>query len=327
MSRLDRACLGVYNHGKIKIRVNIMKSNTKGFIYALAAQLWWGIAPLFWHLLKDVNSFEILLHRIIWSYVLCAIIITATGKWKGFFDVFKCKKDVYTLMCSAALIAVNWGTYIYAVTNEKTVEASLAYYICSVLTVLAGAAFFHEKINKMKFTAILLAFLSIIILTVYIKTPPYIALIIAVTFLFYGVAKKLISVSNAIYITAIETMFLMPFAIAAFFIMRANGLTVFGNHMVVDIYLILSGAVTAVPLFLYNAAAQNILLSTFGYLQYINPSIVFLIGVYVFREPFDKVRFLSFILVWTAIIFYSLSYRVKSSNKALKEHHPHLRLR
>lgn len=303
-----------------------MKRNTKGLIYALTAQLWWGIAPLFWHLLIGVNSFEILLHRIVWSFVLCAVIFTATGKWKEFFEVFKCKKDACVLMCSAALIAVNWGTYIYAVTNEKTIEASLAYYICSILTVLAGAAFFHEKINKMKLTAIVFAFLSIAVLTVYIKTLPYVALIIAVSFLFYSVAKKLICVSNGIYMTAIETMFLTPFAIAAFFIMRAKGLTVFGNDRVVDIYLILSGAVTAIPLFLYNAAAQNSLLSTVGFLQYINPSIVFLIGVYVFKEPFDKVRFLSFILVWTAIVFYSLSYREKSSNKALKGHHSLLRL-
>lgn len=293
-----------------------MERNVKGLVYGLSAQLWWGLAPLFWHLLKNVNAFEILLHRIFWSFILCAAIITFTGKWKDIFAVFKNKKDLMLLICSSVLINANWGTYIYAVNSGKALESSLAYYICSVLTVLAGAVFFREKINKLKLAAIAFAFASIFVLTFYIKSLPVVTVIISISFLFYGVAKKLVSVNNPVYIITIETMLSAPFAAAVFFIMKSHGLTAFGEDTSTDVLLMLSGPVTAVPLFLYNAAAKHISLSTFGFFQYINPSIVFLIGVFVFGEPFDKIRFISFLLVWIAIIIYSLSFRKKSSNTA-----------
>jgi chloramphenicol-sensitive protein RarD len=296
------------------VKNNEMK---KGILYAVFSYLLWGLLPIYWKLLGNVQADEILANRVIWSFVFMLILIIATGKWSLFIETIKSfkenKKLFWALVIASILISCNWYIYIWAVNHGHIVQTSLGYYINPLVSVLLGIIFLKERLSKAQSLSFLLAAAGVLILSLSYHQFPWVALLLALTFGFYGLAKKLIKVDSAIGL-ALETMVVTPIALiyvlGLFMQGQQSFLTV---SYTTDFLLIGAGAATAVPLLYFAKGAQIIPLSMLGFVQYISPTITLILGVFVYGEEFTKVHLLSFLCIWTALTLYSLS-----SSKFLK---------
>lgn len=287
-----------------------------GIAYALLAYLIWGIAPLFWRLVDNVPSGEIVAHRMLWSAVLVMIVIIGMQQWRQFSSLLTQKKTICWLFLASVLISVNWGIYIWAVNHGHIVEASMGYFINPLFNVLLGVVFFREKLRINQWLAIVCAAAGVGYLIFAHGDVPYIALALAFSFGIYGAMKKFIMVP-ATHGLAIETGLLALPALGYLFYLNTTQSLSFGLVLFDDLILILGGAFTLVPLLFFAAAARRISMTALGMTQYLGPSLQLIIGVFVFNEPFGSERQIAFGLIWFGLFLYTIDQLNNSRQRRL----------
>jgi chloramphenicol-sensitive protein RarD len=273
---------------------------------ALSAYLIWGLFPLYWPLLKPAGAVEILGHRIVWSLLSVAVLISVTGGRRAWRAVPHDGRSLRLLVLAGLLIGVNWGLYIWGVNHGHVVETSLGYFINPLVTVGLSVVALGERLRRAEWAAVGLAALGVVVLTVQSGRPPWIALALALSFGGYGLVKKVVGVEPA-YGLLVEAAVLAPLAIGYLAIEGARGHSTFVNHGVGHGALLASsGVVTMVPLLLFAAAAPLVPLSRLGLMQYLTPTIQFVIGVTVRHEPLPATRLAGFVLVWLALVLFAV---------------------
>jgi chloramphenicol-sensitive protein RarD len=278
----------------------------RGVLLAIGAYGLWGFLPIYWKMIDIVPAAQILSHRIIWSFVFLTIILLIKKDISAFRLAIQPRKTLAIFSLAATLIGVNWLTYIWGVNAGYIVETSLGYFINPLVSVLLGVLFLKEKLRPLQWIPIFLAATGVLYLTISYGGLPWIALVLAFTFGLYGLIKKTAPL-NSLHGLTLETGIL--FLPALFFLLLAEGQgTGLIGHTgwVVSLLLIFTGIVTALPLLLFSSAAKQINLSTLGILQYIAPTMQFLIGVLMYGEPFTQSRLIGFSIIWVALLIYSL---------------------
>jgi len=264
----------------------------------------WGAVPLFWPLVKRAGALELLAHRVVWSLVISVILIIVVVP-RGWWGRIASPRNLMMLGAAAAVVSVNWGVYIWAVNHGHVVETSLGYYINPMLSILVGVIFLRERMAVLQWVAVGLAALAVVVLTVDYGRPPWIALTLAVSFATYGVIKKQLN-AGAVETLTIESAMLTPVALGYLVFLLAKGDLTFGQpgpaH---SMLLVATGVVTVVPLLFFASAATRLPLSTLGLLQYLAPTIQFLLGVFYFHESLSTARWVGFALVWVALMLMS----------------------
>lgn len=295
--------------GQRRTHKNVNKSSHDsrgGLLYGLAAYGFWGLMPLYFWAVGAVAPLEILAHRIVWSVVLLIVILTVWRRWPDLASSFRSGRTVRLLLASALLVAVNWLVYIYGVWTQRILQTSLGYFINPLFSVALGMVFFRERLRRGQWVALGLASVGLGYLIFTVGELPWIALAVATTFGLYGLVRKITPVDGLIGLT-IETMLLAPAALAGLSIGAAAGATTFGNNeRVTDGLLLLSGVVTTIPLLCFGQAARRLRLSTLGFIQYLAPSMQFLLALWVFREPFLPAQQISFGFIWVALAVFTV---------------------
>ena len=282
----------------------------RGVMYAFAAYMLWGLFPLFWMFLEHVNSLEILVNRIIWSFFFTTVFILLYGQRQQLLQDLKLlwhnKPDLIRLFAASFFISINWFIYIWAVNNGKVLETSLGYYINPLITVIFGVLIFKEKLTKPTILALCIAAVSVIILTVNYGTIPWISLLLAFSFGIYGVLKKKI-VLDATRGLAIETLMITPIALITYvFLWREQSIAFLQTDLQTTVLLMVGGILTAIPLILFAKGAQSVPLYMMGFIQYFSPTITFFLGVFYFKETFTHIELLAFAFIWLAVLVFSL---------------------
>ncbi len=290
-----------------------------GALFSAAAFLIWGISPLYWKLLKSVPALEIIMHRIVWSFAFLLPLILYQRQEKDFVRIFRKPAMLLTLAATSCLIASNWLIYIWAVNNGHVIEASLGYYINPLVNVLLGRIFLKEHLRPFQKTAVLLAASGVLCLTVYYGAFPWISLVLAFSFGIYGLIRKVISVSSLHGLAAETFLLSLPAAFWLISLKTGNSGAFLQIDRQTDLLLMGAALVTALPLLLFTIGARRLTLSTLGFLQYIAPSCMFLLGIFVFGEPFTRIQMLTFSLIWTALILYSADSVISARNGKLSE--------
>ncbi len=288
----------------------------RGIIYAFAAYAWWGFFPLYWKLLQKVPALQLIGHRIIWSFISLLVVILILKQWKSFRESIFVFKTFRIYLLAAILIGVNWFLYVWAVNAGYIVETSLGYFINPLISVMLGVLFFKEKLKLWQWIPIALAGAGVLYMTISIGELPWIALILAFSFGFYGMIKKIAPLSSLQGLT-LETVILLIPALAYLIHSENSGAGAFLHFgLLTDFLIVLAGIITTIPLLLFASAAKRIPLSYIGILQYIAPTIQFLLGIFIFKESFSINQFIGFLAVWIALIIFGLnsfkSYRAKS---------------
>lgn len=283
-----------------------MTTTRKGVGAIVLACVIWGFVPLYYKLLAHVPPIEVLSHRTLWSFLFFAAVLAWGKRLSEVRAALLCKSDLVFLAGSASLIALNWFFFIYAVQTDQTTEASLGYFIMPLVSVGFGVLIFREALSKMSWLAVALAGVAVVVLTYGVGQLPWIALILSTSFSLYAVIKKRLSVAPMVSVT-VEVLLLVPVALLVMgsFHMEQQG--AFGMDVKTTLLLMLSGPLTALPLILFSYGTQTVALSTAGILQYINPSLQFVCATIIFAEPLSQWHFVSFPLIWCALVLYSLS--------------------
>ena len=266
----------------------------------------WGLFPIYFALLDDVSPIQVVADRVVWSLAFLAILTTITRNWARSWAAARNARTVVMLGIAACFLAINWGTYVYAVSTDQVVQASLGYFLNPLVSVGLGVIFLRERLRGLQWAAVGMAIIAVAILTVSYGTIPWISLILAVSFGIYGLLKKQAG-ADAVESLTIETAVLAPLAVViiAWGILHgSSGYTSEGSGTV--LLLILLGPVTAIPLLLFGGAAVRIPLSTLGLLQYITPVFQFLLGVFYFDETMTATRWLGFLVVWLCLVLVSV---------------------
>lgn len=295
----------------------------RGILYAFGAYGLWGFFPLYWKLLKHVPAIQLIGHRIIWSFISLILVILAIKQWRQFRDSIFNLRIFRIYLFAALLIGVNWYLYVWAVNSGYIVETSLGYFINPLISVLLGVIFLKERLKLWQWIPIIIAGLGVVYLTISLKELPWIALVLATSFGTYGLIKKIAPLSS-LHGLAIETVILFIPAIAYLIYAEQNGTGAFLHFgLTSDILIALAGIITTVPLLLFASAAKRIPLSYIGLLQYIAPTLQFLIGVLVFKEEFTINMFIGYCAVWIALIIFGFNsfseFRAKSVSAAEME--------
>jgi chloramphenicol-sensitive protein RarD len=278
----------------------------KGILYGIGAYTLWGFFPIYWKFLHDVPALQVIGHRIGWSFILLSAYILLTGQWGGFRSVAFKWKTIGIYSIAAVLLSVNWLVYVWGVNAGFIVETSLGYFINPLLSVLLGVVFLRERLRPLQWIPVGLAAIGVGYLTFAYGRLPWIALSLAFTFGFYGFVKKL-SPLGSLYGLTLETGIVFPVALLYIVFVGFSGSGAFLQQgAVVDMFLVGAGIVTTIPLLMFASAAKQIPLTVVGLLQYIAPTLQFLIGVFVYKEPFDSSRLIGFGLVWVALIVFGI---------------------
>lgn len=287
-----------------------------GAIYAVSAFLIWGISPIYWKALRSVPALEIILHRIVWSFFLLVPLIILMRRWQEFIAVLKNLRTVLILLFTALIVGGNWLLYIWAVNNDHLLQASLGYYINPLVNVVLGMVFLKERLRTPQILAVVLATAGVLYLTLYYGEFPWIALALALSFGLYGLIRKVAPVGSLVGLT-VETLLLSIPALAyLFYLDRLGQSSIFRVSLKLDLMLMGCAVVTAFPLLFFTLGARRLYLSTMGLLQYIAPSCMFILAVFLFHEPFASAQVVTFILIWTALAIYSAdSVRYYRNNK------------
>ena len=285
----------------------IDSSDNLGIVYGLSAFFIWGMLPLYWKLLQSVPAFEILTHRFLWSFVFMAFIVSFTGGFRSLLAVIKDRKKLLTMFLCGFVISLNWYTFIYAVTSDFVIEASMGYYINPLVVVMLGVLVFKERLNSWQIAAFILAAIGVVLITIQYGRIPWIAFTLAATFSFYGMLKKKAQVDPATGLI-LETAVITPIALFFIYTWESSGTGAFmGAAMPIPLFLMGAGIVTATPLLLYARGVEKTAFSMMGFLQYITPTANLLLGVFVFKEDFSLLHFFSFCFIWAALIIFTLA--------------------
>ncbi|GGI42771.1 EamA family transporter RarD [Mammaliicoccus stepanovicii] len=298
----------------------MIQETKKGIIYASLAYVLWGVLPLYWNIVNEIGPFEILAHRIIWSAVFMLLLLTFTGQLTMFknatIKLFKNKKMFIAIIAAAYIITINWGTFIWAVNNHHVLQASLGYYINPLMSIFLAFIFLGERFSKLQWIAIFLAFVGVMYMTLQVGVFPYTSILLASSFALYGLIKKVVDIDAFSSIT-IECIVTLPAALIYIYYLSETDSVTFGMNASSG-WLLLSGVVTAVPLILFSAGARRIPLSLTGFIQYIGPTIMFILGVFLLNEHFDIQQLITFLFIWAGIIIYSYSKYIELSHNRKK---------
>lgn len=276
----------------------------KGILNGLAAYALWGFFPIYWKLLHGVPALQVIGHRIAWSFVLLIIVILVSKQWKEFRAAALVPQTIAIYSIAAVLLSVNWLIYVWGVNAGFIVETSLGYFINPLISVLLGVIFLRERLRNLQWLPVGLAAAGVLYLTVTYGRLPWIALSLAFSFGIYGLVKKLAPLGS-LYGLTLETALVFPLALLYLAFVGFTGTGSFLHEAaLIDILLIGTGAVTSIPLLMFASAARQIPLTMIGVLQYIAPTIQFLIGVFIYHEPFGQSRLIGFGLVWVALIIF-----------------------
>lgn len=277
-----------------------------GILYAALAYIAWGLFPLYFKQVEDVPSLEVVMHRTLWSLVFVFGVLMVRRQWSWMGTVLRQPKVLAAFVLSAMLLSGNWLTYVWAVQNQHVVDASLGYFILPLVNVALGFVFLRERPRSGQWMAVAVAAAGVLWLAVQAGRLPWIALVLALSFGFYGLLRK-VAVLGALEGLALETLVLAPVAavVLGWWAWQGQGALVQGTPATVG-WLLLAGPMTAVPLLLFAAGARLIPMSTLGILQYISPSLQFALGVWLFHEPFEPARLVGFVLIWAALLVYSM---------------------
>ena len=271
-------------------------------IHGIAAYTLWGLIPLYFKLVERVALLEVLAHRVLWSFVIIALLAFFLGRWGELGKKLRNRKILLLLSLSAALMAGNWLAFIYAVLSDQVLQASLAYFTAPLVTMLLGAVFLRERLSPLQVLSTVVAAVGLLVLTRAVGQMPWLALAIALTGSFYGLLRKVTPADGFISLS-VETLVMTPIVLAYLGYLAATG-TATGNSAETFGLLMLAGPVTTVPFLCFGRAIRGLRLSTMGILQYFTPSIQFLLAVFLFREPFSPGQLASFACIWTAVSIY-----------------------
>ncbi|MGY1747476.1 EamA family transporter RarD [Blastococcus sp. SYSU D00695] len=282
-----------------------MQEGRLGVLCGLAAYLLWGVFPLYFRLLEPAGGVEIVAHRIVWSAVFVALLLTVLRRWSHVPAAVRDRRTLAVLAAAAVLVSANWLVFVYGVNSGHVVETSLGYFINPLVSVVLGVVFFAERLRPLQWTAVGIAALAVVVLTVDYGRPPWIALGLAASFGLYGLMKKLVRVEAAPGLFVETAVVLVP-AAAFLVLLHARGEGTAGSEGAGHLLLLLSsGIATAVPLLLFAAATRRVPLSTVGLLQYVTPLMQLALGVFVFSEPMPPARLAGFVIVWVALAVFS----------------------
>jgi chloramphenicol-sensitive protein RarD len=281
-------------------------SAAAGVFYALAAFGIWGAAPLYWKAVEALPASELLGHRIVWSCAVGVVLISATRAWPEFRGVLASRRLWLPVLVTALVIGCNWFVFLWAVLHDQVLATSLGYYITPLVNVLLGVVILRERLRPWQIAAVALAAAGVLQLALSLGELPWVTLALAFSFGIYGLLRKLAPVQPVVGF-GFETLALAPLACAGLAWLAHGGRTVFpSSNPMLDLLVIGSGVFTAAPLICFNSAAKRLRLSTLGLLQYIAPSITFLLAVALYDEPFTRTHALAFGCVWVALTVYSL---------------------
>lgn len=294
-------------HSDIHAQKTQQEHSRAGFFYALGAFVMWGFLALYWKATSHINAVEVTAHRVIWSLPVAALVLFVMGRTGDILPTFKSPGRLFVLFLTSMMISVNWGIFIWAIAEERTLEAAMAYYINPLVSVAMGAIFLRERFDKLQMLAVMLACLAVLMLTILQGVLPWISLTLALTFALYGLLRKTVDVGPAQGFL-IEVVLIYPLAILYITFSLLGGNLAFGSTGAGDMgLLILAGPATAIPLILYANGAKRLRLSTIGMMQYIAPTIIFLISIFVFGETLKPPQVIAFIAIWAALALYSWS--------------------
>ena len=295
-----------------------MTKFNKGLLFGISAYLIWGLLPLYWQLVQEAGAYEILAHRGIWSLLLCVVLLALRKQIKSAYVMVRSSRTLSLLFLASGLLTINWGVYIWSVTVNRVVEAALGYYITPLINVTFGVLLLREKLRPLQWTAVGFAAVGVAILTVGYGALPWIALVLSISWGSYSLIKKSLNL-GALETLSVETFFAFLPNLIYLFIIERNGSAAFGDGLMMSILLFGAGAATVVPLLLFNGSTTRLPLSTVGLLQYITPTIMFFIGIFINNEDISTLKIAGFAFIWIALAFlsrdlYRSSRTVNNSN-------------
>jgi chloramphenicol-sensitive protein RarD len=288
-----------------------LSKNKLGLLFGISAYSLWGAFPLYWPLLEPANALEIVSHRAVWTLVFCFIVLAATKALKSTLVTLKQPKITIRLFLTSLLISINWLVYIWATNNGHVVEASLGYYINPLIIIGFGVILLKEKMRPLQWVAVTIASIGVLVLTIDYGRLPWIALALAVSWGSYGLIKKQLGL-GALEGLAIETLISAFFYLGYLIYIGNQGTGQFGHSWGLTLLLMSAGAVTAIPLLLFNGSTNRLPFTTIGLLQYITPTLQFSVGVWVRHEDMPTARWIGFLIIWVALSTLALDL-VKSS--------------
>jgi chloramphenicol-sensitive protein RarD len=276
----------------------------KGVLYGIGAYVLWGFFPIYWKVLHQVSALQVIGHRIGWSFIVLIIFILITKQWQDFRAAAFNAKTIGIYAVAGVLLSINWLIYVWGVNAGFIVETSLGYFINPLLSVLLGVLFLRERLRPAQWIPVILAAVGVVYLTVVYGRLPWIALSLAFSFGIYGLVKKLAPLGS-LYGLTLETAIVFPIALIYLVFVGVNGTGAFLHTGArIDLFLAGAGIVTTIPLLMFASAAKQIPLTMVGILQYIAPTLQFLIGIFIYKEPFDQSHLIGFGIVWIALIVF-----------------------
>lgn len=284
----------------------------KGAIAAITAYVLWGLFPIFWKQLTGIDALELIAHRVVWSLLFVLIVCQVQGVWPELLRALRDRRLLALHLLSGALLSINWLTYVWAVTHSRVVETSLGYYLVPLLNVVAGRFLLGEKLGRLQLAAVGIAAVGVALQFTSLHSMPWLALIIAASWGFYGLIRKRSPLASLPGLT-LETALYSPIAAGYLIWLSTESRGALGHEGVLRTLLVLcAGVVTAVPLLLFASGARKLKFTTLGLLQYIVPTMTFGLGVFLYREPLDSGKTLSFALIWAALVLYTIAERRKT---------------
>ena len=284
---------------------SVAQEDRSGLIAALAAFTTWGLIPVYWKLLSNIPATQILAHRFVWTTAFLVALLSWQQRWLEVRDATRSRRALLYCFASGVAISVNWFFFIWAVNAGRVIETSLGYFMTPLVNVLFGAIFLRERLTRLQLISVLLAASGVLYLTFGYGRFPWIAVTLCTTFGLYGLLRKK-SGTAAVPGLFLETIMLVPFAIAYLAFLKVNGTLLFDRGgLSLSILLISTGVITAVPLFWFGYAARYLRLTTLGFLQYLAPTISFFLGVFLYHEPFTRGHLITFGLIWIALAIFT----------------------
>ena len=278
----------------------------KGIVFAICAYTLWGFAPLYFKLLGQVSATEILIHRVIWSFVFVTMLTMTFGGFARLRQVLKRPKQLMVLTLTSILIAANWVLFIWAINNDHMLDASLGYFINPLVNVMLGMAFLGERLRKLQWFAVALAASGVMVQLISFGSIPLVSLGLAGSFALYGLLRKKVNVDAKTGLL-VETAILFPVALIYLLANVGGSLThMMTNEMSLNLLLLAAGIVTTIPLLCFAAAAVRIPLSVLGFLQYLGPTIMFILAVTLYGESFDLEKGITFLFIWGALVVFTI---------------------
>ena len=277
-----------------------MTKFNKGLLFGISAYIIWGLLPLYWQLVEKAGAYEILAHRGIWSLLICISLLALRKQLKSAYVMVRSSRTLSLLFLASGLLTINWGVYIWSVTVNRVVEAALGYYITPLINVTFGVLLLREKLRPAQWIAVALAAAGVVILTLGYGSLPWIALVLAISWGSYSLIKKSLNL-GALETLSLETLFAFLPNLVFLLIIQGNGSAEFGSTWTISLLLFGAGAATVIPLLLFNGSTTRLPLSTVGLLQYITPTIMFFIGIFINNEDISMTKVIGFAFIWLAL--------------------------